>query len=92
MEVSSSSVDVNDVENLCQLPPTASPTMAPVTRRVLELGATGAFSQSNIRSDMVSAQRQLILGPRDFISFSVTTELPGKSKQCSVLAHVEIFS
>jgi hypothetical protein len=78
MEVPVSSVDVNDVEHLCQLPPTAAPTMAPVTRRALELGATGAFSQSSIRSDMMSAERQLILGPRDFISFSVTTELPGQ--------------
>jgi hypothetical protein len=80
MEVPASSVDVNDVEHLCQLPPTAAPTMAPVSRRVLELGATGAFSQGSIRSDMMSVERQLILGPRDFISFSVTTELPGKRK------------
>jgi hypothetical protein len=80
MEVPVSSVDVNDVEHLCQLPPTAAPTMAPVSRRVLELGATGAFSPSRIKSNTMSVERQLILGPRDFISFSVTTELPGKRK------------
>lgn len=78
MEVPAFRVDVNDVDHLCQLPPTAAPTVAPVTRRVLELGATGTFSQNSIMSDMVSTERQLVLGPRDFISFSITTELPGE--------------
>ena len=79
MNVAPSSVNVDDVDQLCQLPPTASPTARPISK--LSLAGDVNFESVAV-ADYGNAARAesheiSSVGPRNDISFSITTLLPG---------------
>lgn len=79
MNVDPSSVNVDDVGQLCQLPPTASPTARPISK----LSLAGAIDFESVEiadyGNVGRAESHEVssVGPRNDISFSITTLLPG---------------
>lgn len=89
MNVAPSSINVDDVGQLCQLPPSASPTSRPISK----LSLTNSVNFESIavadHGNVARAESHEIssVGPRNDISFSITTLLPGTHSHLTASAH-----